>query len=624
MGTLNQWGDDVNVDEGLGDVAYEKLESKAKEGAKEGAEKVAKAAGRGLDKLTDKIDPLKKGKDAAKNLWHNNPVAKAKRAVGRGINKVKQGAKKLAKEGIKAVGKMVVNAIKGLVQLFLANPIIGIIVIVIIIVACVAISKMMSAADSTDSNQTDEYLLDSPVYVNVDGMVDDDVVVILMDDCVSQQYDTMGELDAEKEELAKSVYSVFRSYGFNNASIAGMLGNIDIESGIDPSAIEGIFSEYGFLGTRKAQALLSLTAYTENTLFPAYVRNGKSINKDGYKVIDDDNKTVYYCGIGLVQWTGENAFTLFKTAYTLDIDWYSMDFQLGYMMSDCMYRSGFFSGWVVNQEEGTDDASWIEAARNSGIKFAHDYEGNSSNDEERADAAEEWFLIIKDWDDSYVDQDYVDSITELATQLGGLIEFLDVQNARYRCLNGNIFDNSSIANAAISFAWPTNEQSKNNGTNLYQIVHDGIFPGDLIYKACDRATAMAVRWSGSDDSFPLGTSDQLRYMSGSAKWEEIGTSDSVAMDELQPGDIFILSGHVFIYTGESAITAAYPAEAKPGSDSVSASLGERSAACNNSATSIVVNNGGQDWDNRGVYHIFRCVDPDNSDTYSAIGSGVTN
>ena len=57
-------------------------------------------------------------------------------------------------------------------------------------------------------------------------MMDDDVVVVLMDDCVSQQYDVMGELNAEKEAQAKFIYSVFRSYGFNNASMAGILRSI--------------------------------------------------------------------------------------------------------------------------------------------------------------------------------------------------------------------------------------------------------------------------------------------------------------------------------------------------------------------------------------------------------------
>ena len=403
------------------------------------------------------------------------------------------------------------------------------------------------------------------MYVDVDGMMDDDVVVVLMDDCVSQQYDVMGELNAEKEAQAKFIYSVFRSYGFNNASLAGILGNMDKESGLDPSAIEGIFSEYGFLGSRKAEALLSLTNYTENTLFPNYNNNGLSYSKSGYETVNDDGRTVYYCGIGLVQWTGPAAYQLLKTAETMNMDWYNMDFQLAYLMCDSLYRPGFFSGWVADQYEGTDEESWIEAARDSGIKYAHDFEGNTAHDEERADAAEEWYNIIKDWDDNNVDQTYVDSITDMATELGGIINFIDVANAQYRCLNGNVFDNSSLANAAVSFAWPTKEQAKNNGTNLYQVIHDGIWPTDFTYKACDRAMAMAVLWSGTDDDYPTGCQNQRNHLMSSDRWELVGLASDLSMSDLQPGDIFLVTStignHTFMYTGTELIQAAYAGEA---------------------------------------------------------------
>lgn len=620
MATFNQWGDDI--DESIGDVIYDSLEQKAKEEAKDlakdGIEAAGKASSKVLDNVTDHIAPVKTVKDKFKEKLSNNPITRAKAAVKKVKEKTKQAVKKFAREGIQAVARAALQAAKALCSFAAANPLVTIIIIIVLLI----IMKYIDIKDEINNEvQSDNVLLESPVYVSLDGMYDDDVVVVLMGDCVNQQYDNMGELDADKEALAKFIYSVFRSYGFNNASIAGMMGNIDIESGLDPSAIEGIFSEYGFLGTKKAEALLSMTHYTEYILFPKYADNGTSINKDGYKVINSEGKTVYYCGMGLVQWTGENAFTLLTAAETLSLDWYDMDFQLAYMMSDCMYRSGFFSAWVVDQEEDTGDP---EVAKNAAIKFAHEYEGNTGSDDDRMLAAEEWYNVIKDWDDSYVDESYVDSIVTLATELGSIINFIDVENAQYRCLNGNIFDNSSLANAAVSFAWPTREQSFNNGTNLYQVVHDGIFPTDYVYKACDRCVAMAVMWSGTDDDYPLVTTNQLRYLSSSSKWEEVGMSNSLSVDELQPGDVFILNGHTFIYVGESAITAAYTGEAQAGSDSVSASLGERSAACDSSAGNMINNNGGMDWEGRGAYHVFRCVNPDHSTKYTSIGTGITN
>ena len=619
MATLNDYGDDKYVDESIGDVVYNEIENKvkqeAKDAAKDGVEKTAKF-------VTDHVGPLKRMKEAIK----------------RAKQKVRKAVSKMAREGVHAVGRLVVKGTKALGSLIARHPVAA---AIIFIVLMFVMSYMDDIQLESNQSVNDGNLLDSPVYVDIGGITDDDIVTLLMDDCVEQQFDSVGELNAEKEVAAKQIYSVFHSAGFNNASIAGMLGNIDIESGLDPSAIEGIFSEYGFLGSRKAEALLSLDNYTENKLFPQYAAQGTSINRDGYKVTNDDGQTVYYCGIGLVQWTGGNTYILLKTAETLGKDWYDMDFQLSYMMSDCMYRPGFFAGWKDNQYEGDNNAgadpalgidsdpnavaaSWTEAAKNSAVKFAHDYEGNTASDADRKAAAETWYGIIKDWGDDDVDQAYVDSITELASQLGDITTFLDVELAQYRCLNGNIFDNSSLANAAVSFAWPTRTQSYNNGTNLYQLVHDGIWSWDYTYKACDRCVAMAVLWSGTDDSYPLGTAQQLSYILSSSKWELVGMSNSLSMGDLQPGDIFLLNGHTFVYVGEAAIQAAYAGEAEAGSDSVSASLNSRSAACDHSTGGMITGNGGMDWEGRGAYYVFRCSNPDNSDTYRHIGAGASN
>lgn len=655
MSTLNDYGDGIQVDESIGDVAYDTLEAKAKEEAKDlasdGIEAAEHTTVKALDKMTDKIEPVKTVKDKIKEKLSNNPITRFKAAVKRAKEKIKQGIKKLAREGLHAVGRLAMKGVKALGHLIAAHPIAAAIVFLILLI----IMSQMQDNETVDHGMLDENTMDmqGPVFVDTSGMIDNDRVVILMDDCISQQYDVMGELDAEKEELAKKMYSVFRDYGFNNASIAGILGNTDCESGIDPSAIEGIFSEYGFLGTKKAEALLSLTHYTEDILFNKYRDNGVSFNRNGYKVINDDNQEVFYCGVGLAQWTGANCYAFLKAAETLGIDWYDMEYQLGYMISDCMYRPGFFAGWVGNQFEGDPDEpeepdpndyatsaeydeaydeyeeayaiweeSWLEAARQSGLKYVHEYEGNTAKDEERKAASVEWYLIIKDWGDDEVDTGYVETITDMAAQLGAITNMLDVELGQYRCLNGNIFDNSSLANAAVSFAWPTKEQSRNNGTNLYQTVHDGIWPRDLIYKACDRCVAMAVLWSGTDDSYPTGTPNQLSYLQSSGKWELVGMSDSLSIGDLAPGDIFIRNGHTWVYVGEEAINKAYTGECTPGSDSVSASLNERSAACGPD-TSHCLGNGGKDYEGKGPYYVFRCVSPDNSDTYTHIGSGMT-
>ncbi len=655
MAIMNQWGDDV--DESIGDIAYEAIEEKVKDELKDGAEEVGKAAASVLDKATDHIKPVKNIKDKVKEKLSHNPITRLKNGIRKLKEKAKQAVKNLAKEGLRAVGRGAVVLAKGFGRFAAAHPVIAAIIVIILLAVMAFFDN--AKEDEPSNNQTDDYLLESPVYANIDGMSDDDTVVVLMDDCVEQQYDTMFEMvDVEKEEKAKSIYSVFHSYGFNNASIAGMLGNMDIESGLDSSAIEGIFSEYGILGTKKAEALLSLSHYTESVLFPKYKNSGISLNKNGYKTTNADGDTVYYCGLGLVQWTGPNAKTLLTAAKNMSLDWYNMDFQLGYMISDCMYRPNFFTTWAANQSSGlTDDdyddwfdeytegmtdeeidnlddaevaadweedvtASWIEAAKESAVHFAHEYEGNTGNDVDRKNSAVLWYSIIADWGDTDVNTEYADAITGLAVDLGAIINFLEIEEAQYRCLSGNVFDNSSLAAAAVSLAWPTFEQSFNNGTNLYQTVHDGIWPTDYTYKACDRGVAAAVRWSGTDIDYPLGTANQTRYLSSSPKWERVAASTSASIGDLLPGDVFCTNGHTFVYVGTEVIQSAYAGEAKPGSDTVSASLNERSPACV-STSSSTLNNGGYDSSGR-TYGIYRCINPDESDKYSSIGSGMSN
>lgn len=655
MAYLNDYdggGKGVQVDEGIGDAAYEKIEEKTKEAAEDAAKQGAKMAGKGVDKLTDKIDPIKKAKDFVKDKIS---------AVNQFKKKVKDGVKNTAKKGLKGVGKLAKKGVKKLAGFAARHPLAAAIIFIIIVLIMMSLDIDTSSLDGLQSDNSST--TSSDLLVNEQGEVDSNYIVVLMDDCVTQTYESVTDtpLDSETIERAEPVYSVFSAYGLNNASMAGMLACLEKESSIDPSSIEGIFGETGSLGSKKAQAMMDLTYYTEHTLFPKYKNSGISINKDGYKVTNDRNEVVYYCGIGLAQWTGPATYTFLQTANTLGYDWYSLDFQLAYMSGDNKYRSGFFAGWLDDQYEGiervyehdedvtdengdlvyNDDGtvktvhiednyeewleSWKEAARKSARKFATGYEGNSSESyiTEREDLAEKWFEeVLQTWDESHIDDDYNSGIVDLASELNSVADYIDLEKVNYRCLNGNIFDNSSIANAAISFAWPTRDLSVNNdGTALYKVVHDGVLPGDKIYKACDRCVAMAVKWSGSDDQFPTGTSTQLSHMASSSKWEFVGYSDDVSIGDLSPGDIFVLSGHTFIYTGTELIQAAYSGEASASSDSVSASLGERSAGCDGSTTGIL-NRGGQDWEGRGVYSIFRCVDPDNSTTYSSIGTGA--
>jgi len=168
--------------------------------------------------------------------------------------------------------------------------------------------------------------------------------------------------------------------------------------------------------------------------------------------------------------------------------------------------------------------------------------------------------------------------------------------------NGNTcYDHSTLAAAAVAYAWGTISEGKSNdGTQLYRAVKDAIFPGDIYYQSCDRGVATAVRWSGADDSFPVGnTGTQDNYLKNSNLWTFIGNYDQ-SYNELKPGDIVITiperrgttHGHIVLYVGNAEIRKKYP---NSNAEFVSASLGERSPGCGDNKNAYI----------GGGYHIYR-------------------
>lgn len=198
-------------------------------------------------------------------------------------------------------------------------------------------------------------------------------------------------------------------------------------------------------------------------------------------------------------------------------------------------------------------------------------------------------------------------------------------------------DNSDIARAAVTFAWPTSRQAgNNNGTELYQEVVDGVKAlggqnnSSCPYMDCGVVVSTAVLWSGSDDTFCSLTPNEQAHMIQSDRWEDLGVYGSdVTKEDLEPGDVFVTdhahgvgSGHTFLYVGEDLIKEIHGSEALPHENSVSGSLGERSAGCDFSADGF---KGIYDGLGR-FYRVYRCVNPQHSSKFTSVagGSGGSN
>lgn len=420
------------------------------------------------------------------------------------------------------------------------------------------------------------------------------------------------DADAAMLENAQKLYSVFKTRGWSDAMIAGMLSNFQAEGSIDPTAIEGIYDEPYTMGTRKTAAVNDNFQSQCQRLFADYAGR-VSINQDAYRA-DDGN---YYPGLGLCQWTGPGAKRLLDYAKSVNTDWYDMGYQIAYIIANGSPCIGDSFEEKYKSECGSADAA--TCARFFALKFEN---GNMPEYmiETHVSSASGWAAKMSSWT---VDSSFANSIITMASKMGASASTSTVASAQKKCQKASNVDNSSLASAAVSYAWEHAhpDAEGNNGTQLYQAVCDEVI-GDNLYMSCDHGVCAAVRWSGTDVDYPSGNcSTQWSYVTASDKWERVGTLGvDLTYEDLQPGDVAICamsdsytggSEHTWLYVGNDAVKAKYPDSTYT---SVNASYGERSAGCADDSWAV-------DHESRGHYGIFRCVNPDNSDQYKDAGAG---
>ena len=163
------------------------------------------------------------------------------------------------------------------------------------------------------------------------------------------------------EENAKYIYSVLHNMGLPDTNIAGVIGNFGAESGVDPTSIEGIYSEPQTIGSQKQAAFADLNNYTATTLFNMYAKKGTKINRKAYKGADGK----YYPGLGLGQFTGPAGYALVQEAQKEGHNWYDMGPQMVYAVKG--YRPNFFPNWGKEP-----------SASSAASTFLRKWEGNTS------------------------------------------------------------------------------------------------------------------------------------------------------------------------------------------------------------------------------------------------------
>lgn len=197
---------------------------------------------------------------------------------------------------------------------------------------------------------------------------------------------------------ARVVYDFLHDLGAPNSMIAGCLGNWSCESGIDPTSVEGIYSEAHTFGPKKQAAMANPQNYVLNSLKP---RTRISVNWNAYKGRDG----LYYPGIGLGGFTGPAATDLIDYAKSIGKNWYDLSAQLRFCTVDSFiardgkshsgYRPTFF-------KSSSNQARYANMTPSqAAYSFLQEWEGITPSEKVKLSVrqakAEEWATYFPSW-----------------------------------------------------------------------------------------------------------------------------------------------------------------------------------------------------------------------------------
>lgn len=183
------------------------------------------------------------------------------------------------------------------------------------------------------------------------------------------------------EENAKKVYSVMATIGIPDMNIAGILGNWETESGIDPTILEGIYSEPYYIGKKKIAAMADPAGQAEKC-FAAYDKMGLKINKKAYYRSNGE----LWPGIGIGGFTGPAIDPLMTWAGNLDKPWYSLEVQISYAVNG-FARGAWLKQWTKEEESPSASAR----------AFLNHWEGCYAGYGKRGTRADKWYKKIQNW-----------------------------------------------------------------------------------------------------------------------------------------------------------------------------------------------------------------------------------
>lgn len=131
----------------------------------------------------------------------------------------------------------------------------------------------------------------------------------------SQSYIGNGEVEAIQQDHAEKLWSVYSTLGSSKEQTAAVLGNLEAESSLDPTAVETIYSEPFSIGAIKQAAIAA--DFKVDIIDASYAARFPAID---------------YVGVGLAQWTNGRNRLLMDYASSNDVNWFDFDTQIRFML----------------------------------------------------------------------------------------------------------------------------------------------------------------------------------------------------------------------------------------------------------------------------------------------------
>ncbi|MDP9903205.1 phage tail tip lysozyme [Arthrobacter bambusae] len=177
--------------------------------------------------------------------------------------------------------------------------------------------------------------------------------------------------NATQLKNAQTLYSVLSAWGMPKENIAGILGNWEAESGIDPTSVQNNSAPVFQMSDAKKAAA------------------GNTAN-----------------GIGLGQWTAGRNTSLRNFATGAGKDWWTIETQLSYMMSPAEGANADVIRDMIKTSKGSPGAAAL---------YFHQKWERSADDasqvQRRSDFADKWFALMSGWSS---DKSLADSVLKQA------------------------------------------------------------------------------------------------------------------------------------------------------------------------------------------------------------------